>query len=227
MTKKAVFAGGCFWCMVKPFEKQPGIISVTSGYTGGHVPNPTYEQVTTGTTGHTEAVEIEYDPEVISYDQLVEIYWQQTDPTDALGQFADRGDSYRPVIYYSDEEERNIAERSKQALQDSGRFDKPIVTKSNQEANFILQKIIIRIITRKTSSITIFIEKVLDVPVSFVDIGATRNKKPKKLLLEHCISEVVTSRLSQPFSIPKMKDDQQGTTQKRNERQLFQLFYDR
>ena len=101
MTKKAVFAGGCFWCMVKPFEEQPGIISVTSGYTGGHVPNPTYEQVTTGTTGHTEAVEIEYDPEVISYDQLVEIYWQQTDPTDALGQFADRGDSYRPVIYYN------------------------------------------------------------------------------------------------------------------------------
>lgn len=122
---------------------------MTSGYTGGHVPNPTYEQVTTGTTGHTEAVEIEYDPEVISYDQLVEIYWQQTDPTDALGQFADRGDSYRPVIYYNDEEERNIAERSKQALQDSGRFDKPIVTKSNQEANFILQKITIRIITRK------------------------------------------------------------------------------
>ena len=77
MTKKAVFAGGCFGCMVKPFEEQPGIISVTSGYTGGHVPNPTYEQVTTGTTGHTEAVEIEYDPEVISYDQLVEIYWQQ------------------------------------------------------------------------------------------------------------------------------------------------------
>lgn len=112
----------------------------------------------------------------------MEIYWQQTDPTDALGQFADRGDSYRPVIYYNDEEERNIAERSKQALQDSGRFDKPIVTKSNQEANFILQKITIRIITRKTSSITIFIEKVLDVQVSFVDIGASRNKKPKSYL---------------------------------------------
>ena len=136
MTKKAVFAGGCFWCMVKPFEEQPGIISVTSGYTGGHVPNPTYEQVTTGTTGHTEAVEIEYDPEVISYDQLVEIYWQQTDPTDALGQFADRGDSYRPVIYYNEEEERNIAERSKQALQDSGRFDKPIVTKIEPRSEF-------------------------------------------------------------------------------------------
>lgn len=177
--------------MVKPFEEQPGIISVTSGYTGGHVPNPTYEQVTTGTTGHTEAVEIEYDPEVISYDQLVEIYWQQTDPTDALGQFADRGDSYRPVIYYNDEEERNIAERSKQALQDSGRFDKPIVTKIEPRSEFILQKITIRIITRKTSSITIFIEKVLDVQVSFVDIGASRNKKPKKLLMEHRISEVV------------------------------------
>ncbi len=136
MTKKAVFAGGCFWCMVKPFEEQQGIISVTSGYTGGHVPNPTYEQVTTGTTGHTEAVEIEYDPALISYEQLVEIYWQQTDPTDALGQFADRGDSYRPVIYYSDEEEREIAERSKQSLQESGRFDKPIVTKIEPRTDF-------------------------------------------------------------------------------------------
>lgn len=136
MTKKAVFAGGCFWCMVKPFEEQPGIISVVSGYTGGHVPNPTYEQVTTGTTGHTEAVEIEYDPAVVSYGQLVEIYWQQTDPTDALGQFADRGDSYRPVIYYSDEEERSIAEESKQNLQNSGRFDKPIVTKIEPKSEF-------------------------------------------------------------------------------------------
>lgn len=135
-VKKAVFAGGCFWCMVKPFETQPGIFSVISGYTGGHVPNPTYEQVITGTTGHTEAVEIAYDPDIISYEQLVEIYWQQTDPTDALGQFADRGDSYRPVIYYGNEEEREIAEKSKQKLQDSGRFDKPIVTKIEPKSDF-------------------------------------------------------------------------------------------
>lgn len=124
----AIFAGGCFWCMVKPFDTQPGIISVVSGYTGGHVVNPTYEQVTTGTTGHTEAVEITFDPAVISYQQLVEIYWQQTDPTDALGQFADRGDSYRPVIFYADDAQRKIAEASKTALAQSGHFKQPIVT---------------------------------------------------------------------------------------------------
>lgn len=127
--QKAIFAGGCFWCMIKPFDTQPGILLVVSGYTGGHVENPTYEQVTTGTTGHTEAVEITYDPEIISYEKLVNIYWQQTDPTDAFGQFADRGDSYRPVIYYSTEQQKKIAEQSKIALQASGRFNQPIVTK--------------------------------------------------------------------------------------------------
>ncbi|WP_086349461.1 peptide-methionine (S)-S-oxide reductase MsrA [Candidatus Enterococcus clewellii] len=126
--EKAIFAGGCFWCMVHPFDEQPGVISVVSGYTGGHVANPTYEQVTTGTTGHTEAVEITFDPTVLSYEDLVAIYWQQTDPTDALGQFADRGDSYRPVIFYSNEKQKEVAEASKAALQASGRFNKPIVT---------------------------------------------------------------------------------------------------
>lgn len=115
--------------MVHPFDEQPGVISVVSGYTGGHVENPTYEQVTTGTTGHTEAVEITFDPAIMPYKQLVETYWQQTDPTDALGQFADRGDSYRPVIFYENEEQKAIAEESKEALQNSGRFSKPIVTK--------------------------------------------------------------------------------------------------
>lgn len=131
MTKQvasAIFAGGCFWCMVKPFETTPGIIAVTSGYTGGHVSNPTYEEVCAGGTGHTEAVEITYDPSLISYQDLVEIYWQQTDPTDAFGQFADRGDSYRPVIFYRTAEEKQIAEESKARLQASDRFDKPIVT---------------------------------------------------------------------------------------------------
>ena len=128
MKDTAIFAGGCFWCMVKPFDSLPGILSVVSGFTGGHVPQPTYQEVTTGTTGHTEAVEITFDPEQITYEELVAIYWQQTDPTDAFGQFADRGDSYRPVIYYNSEEQRKIAEASKAALQASGRFTDPIVT---------------------------------------------------------------------------------------------------
>ncbi|WP_413627322.1 peptide-methionine (S)-S-oxide reductase MsrA [Fructilactobacillus vespulae] len=125
----AIFAGGCFWCMVKPFDEMPGIESVISGYTGGHVANPTYEEVCTETTGHTEAVEITFDPDVISYADLVEIYWRQTDPTDAMGQFQDRGDSYRPVIFVNGPEQRKIAEESKAKLEDSGKFDQPIVTK--------------------------------------------------------------------------------------------------
>lgn len=126
--ERAIFAGGCFWCMVQPFDETPGIYSVVSGYTGGHVPDPTYEQVRSHTTGHTEAVEIIYDPEIISYERLVEIYWQQTDPTDAFGQFEDRGDNYRPVIFYSTAEQKQIAEKSKAELQTSGRFTDPIVT---------------------------------------------------------------------------------------------------
>lgn len=129
MKEKAIFAGGCFWCMIQPFDQQPGIYSIVSGYTGGHVPNPTYEQVKSHTTGHTEAVEIEFDPSVISYEELVAIYWQQTDPTDALGQFEDRGDNYRPVIFYQNEQQKLTAEKSKKALEDSGRFKEPIVTK--------------------------------------------------------------------------------------------------
>lgn len=99
MKETAILAGGCFWCMVKPFDEFPGIHSITSGYTGGHKENPTYEEVCSGTTGHTEAVKIEFDPKVISYKELLAIYWQQTDPTDAFGQFEDRGESYRPVIF--------------------------------------------------------------------------------------------------------------------------------
>ncbi|KRK98163.1 peptide-methionine (S)-S-oxide reductase [Secundilactobacillus odoratitofui DSM 19909 = JCM 15043] len=124
----AIFAGGCFWCMVKPFDTQPGIDQVISGYTGGHVANPTYDQVKRHETGHTEAVKIIFDPEIMSYEKLVSIYWQQTDPTDAMGQFQDRGDNYRPVIFVKDDNQRQIAEKSKQALIDSGKFDQPIVT---------------------------------------------------------------------------------------------------
>ena len=112
----AIFAGGCFWCMVQPFDSQPGIDSVVSGYTGGHTENPTYEAVKAHTTGHTEAVKITFDPAIISYAELVNIYWHQTDPTDAMGQFQDRGDNYRPVIFVNGPEQRRIAEASKRAL---------------------------------------------------------------------------------------------------------------
>ncbi len=134
--KTAVFAGGCFWCMVKPFDSLDGIEQVLSGYTGGHVEHPTYEEVCSGTTGHTEAVEITYDPSKMSYEELVHIYWQQTDPTDASGQFADRGDSYRPVIFYENEEEKAIAEQSKRELDESGRFTKPIVVSIEEKEIF-------------------------------------------------------------------------------------------
>ncbi|WP_125762618.1 peptide-methionine (S)-S-oxide reductase MsrA [Levilactobacillus mulengensis] len=127
-TETAIFAGGCFWCMVQPFDTQPGIQSVVSGFTGGHTVNPTYAEVASHTTGHTEAVKITFDPAVISYADLVEIYWRQTDPTDASGQFQDRGDSYRPVIFVDGPAQRQAAEASKAALASSGRFDEPIVT---------------------------------------------------------------------------------------------------
>ncbi|MCL6633272.1 MAG: peptide-methionine (S)-S-oxide reductase MsrA [Alicyclobacillus herbarius] len=123
----ATFAGGCFWCMVKPFEEQPGILKVVSGYTGGHKENPTYEEVCSGTTGHVEAVQITFDPSVFPYERLLELYWQQIDPTDDGGQFVDRGSSYRTAIFYHNEEQRQQAEASKQALAASGRFEKPIV----------------------------------------------------------------------------------------------------
>lgn len=124
----AIFAGGCFWCMVKPFDTLPGIKKVVSGYTGGHWPNPSYEQVVTGVTGHTEAVEITFDPQVMPYKKLLDYYWQVTDPTDASGQFQDRGANYRPVIFYNSPEQKAAAEKSKQALAASGKFDDPIVT---------------------------------------------------------------------------------------------------
>lgn len=134
--ERAIFAGGCFWCMVKPFDSLPGIESVISGYTGGETENPSYLEVKSGKTEHTEAVEIIFDPELISYEELVEIYWQQTDPTDAFGQFEDRGSSYRPVIYYFNEKQKKTAEKSRAALQTSGRFDKPIVTQIEKASVF-------------------------------------------------------------------------------------------
>ncbi len=134
--EKAIFAGGCFWCMVEPFDTLPGIEKVISGYTGGHVKNPTYEEVCTHQTGHTEAVEITFDPEIFPYEKLVDVYWQVTDPTDAFGQFQDRGDNYRPVIFYTNEKQKEIALKSKADLEASGRFDQPIVTQIEKSQPF-------------------------------------------------------------------------------------------
>ncbi len=127
-TEIATFAGGCFWCMVKPFDEWEGIKSVISGYTGGHVENPSYEQVKTGKTGHYEAVQIIYDPKVISYETILSVYWQQIDPTDPGGQFHDRGSQYRTAIFYHNEEQKKLAEQSKKELEKSRKFTKPIVT---------------------------------------------------------------------------------------------------
>lgn len=127
-SELATFAGGCFWCMVSPFEQMPGILKVVSGYTGGHQANPTYEEVCSDKTGHAEAVQITYNPDIFPYQKLLDIYWQQIDPTDLGGQFHDRGSSYRTAIFYHNEQQRAAAEASKQALQGSGRFTKPIVT---------------------------------------------------------------------------------------------------
>lgn len=124
----AVFAGGCFWCMVEPFETRNGIISVLSGYTGGQMDHPTYDQVSGQYTGHVEAVEIIFNTRIIQYEDLVELYWQLTDPTDAFGQFQDRGSQYRPVIFVRNEKQRKIAEKSKQRLIESGKYKRPIVT---------------------------------------------------------------------------------------------------
>ncbi len=126
--EKAVFAGGCFWCMTPPFEKLDGVQQVISGYTGGHTVDPTYADVTSETTGHLESVEVIYDPAKISYQKLLDVFWHQINPTDAGGQFVDRGESYRTAIFYENAEQKKLAEASKEALERSGRFSKPIVT---------------------------------------------------------------------------------------------------
>ncbi|MBN9653007.1 peptide-methionine (R)-S-oxide reductase MsrB [Halobacillus sp. GSS1] len=126
--ENATFAGGCFWCMVEPFDERPGIESIVSGYTGGHTENPTYMQVITEETGHREAVQITFDPAIFPYERLVELFWQQIDPTDAGGQFADRGHSYTTAIYYHNEKQRKVAEKSKEELAASGKFKDAIVT---------------------------------------------------------------------------------------------------
>ncbi|MDY7033809.1 MAG: peptide-methionine (R)-S-oxide reductase MsrB [Thermodesulfobacteriota bacterium] len=133
---KATFAGGCFWCMEKPFEEMKGVIEVTSGYTGGHVDNPTYEQVSAGGTGHVEAVQIIFDPSQITYSDLLDVYWKQINPTDSGGQFVDRGYQYRSVIFYHDQEQKKIAEKSKEKLNKSGIYEEPIATEIKEASEF-------------------------------------------------------------------------------------------
>lgn len=124
----AYFAGGCFWCTEADFEKQAGVSEVVSGYMGGDTPNPTYKEVSRNNTGHRETVEVRYDPSVISYQELLDVFWRLHDPTDAGGSFVDRGESYTSAIYYANEEQKRLAEGSKQALENSDKFRKDIAT---------------------------------------------------------------------------------------------------
>lgn len=133
---KASFAGGCFWCMEEAFEKVPGVTSVTSGYMGGRVENPSYEQVSGGGTGHAEAVEVLYDPAKVSYAKLLDAFWHNVDPVTPNAQFCDHGSQYRAVIFYESEEQKHVAEESKRAIEQSKRFTQPIVTELVMASKF-------------------------------------------------------------------------------------------
>ena len=127
-SAKAIFAGGCFWCMEAPFEKLEGVSAVVSGYSGGPEKSPTYSQVSAGSTGHLEVVQVSYDPSEITYEELLDVFWMQIDPTDPGGQFADRGKQYTTAIFYNDEQEHLLAEQSRDDLAASGKFKMPIAT---------------------------------------------------------------------------------------------------
>lgn len=124
----ATFAGGCFWCMEPPFDKLAGVISTTSGYTGGHKKNPNYHEVSAGETGHTEAVQIVFDPAKVTFSALLEVFWKNIDPTTPDRQFCDEGTQYRAAIFYHNEEQKRLAEESKKTLEQSGKLKRPIVT---------------------------------------------------------------------------------------------------
>jgi methionine-S-sulfoxide reductase len=126
-TAVATFASGCFWCTESDFEKVPGVVEAVSGYTGGTDPDPTYQEVSAGGTGHTEAVRLRYDPDVVTYEELLDVYWRNVDFLDAGGQFCDRGGQYRPAIFVHGEEQKEAALESKRELEQSGRFDRPVV----------------------------------------------------------------------------------------------------
>ena len=136
VLNKATFAGGCFWCIESAFDELEGVKEAVSGYTGGKTKNPTYTEVCSGKTGHYEAVQVTFDSNKITYKELVDIFWQQIDPTDPTGQFADKGSQYKTAIFYRNEEQKRIAEESKKALEKSGKFDKPIVTEIKEASEF-------------------------------------------------------------------------------------------
>jgi len=135
-TAVAIFAGGCFWCMEPPFDETPGVISTTSGYIGGMRVNPSYKEVSAGTTGHTEALKVVYDPAKVGYDKLLHVFWRNHDPLSANGQFCDKGTQYRPGIFYLDEEQKRLAEESRAAIEKSGRFQQKIVTEITAATDF-------------------------------------------------------------------------------------------
>lgn len=136
VREKATFAGGCFWCVESFFDKTPGVISTTSGYTGGKTANPSYDQVSSGQSGHAEAVEIVYDPSQVTYARLLDTFWKNIDPTQKDGQFQDRGTQYRTAVFYHNEAQRREAEAYRENLEKSGKYDKPIVTEIVPASDF-------------------------------------------------------------------------------------------
>jgi len=135
-TQRATFAAGCFWCMEHPFDALPGVISTTSGYTGGFKENPTYEEVSAGSTGHTEAIQIVFDPALVSYEQLLKVYWRNSDPTTGNRQFCDVGSQYRPAIFYHDENQKRLVEASLKEIQRNKSFAEPIATEISEAGVF-------------------------------------------------------------------------------------------
>ena len=163
MNKLATFAGGCFWCMVKPFDQYEGVRKVVSGYTGGHTENPTYEEVCSDTTGHIEAIQITFDDEVISYEELLNIYWKQIDPTDSGGQFNDRGHKYKTVIFYHDEEQKELAYKSKRELEESKIMKQRITIKT------IIRKILITIIDIMLVLVGTSLQKKVGIEITWIE----------------------------------------------------------
>lgn len=134
--EKATFAGGCFWCMEQPFDELDGVISTTSGYTGGQKDDPTYREVSAGTTGHAESVEVLFDPDKVSYSELLDVFWRNIDPTTPDRQFVDVGTQYRTAIFYHSDEQKRLAEESREKMDGSGRFGKPVVTEITPAGTF-------------------------------------------------------------------------------------------
>lgn len=181
----ATFAGGCFWCMVKPFDELPGIHKVLSGYAGGQIENPAYEQVKAGTSGHLEVVQITFDPSIFPYQKLLDLYWPQIDPTDDGGQFFDRGPSYRTAIFYHNETQKALAEKSKQALAENGMFKDPIVTEIRPAAPFTKQRNTTNISIKRTQRNMLLSKRNLVVKILLKKIGKKNNKNASCFLYKY------------------------------------------